>query len=107
MRRDADAIVRLAREGDTAALRLCVERILPVRRDRLVHVDLPPIGTAKEIAAAIAMIFTAIGRGEITPGEGEMMANILATQSNVLLAEELESRLERVESLVTPDEGQR
>ena len=97
----------MALKGDTAALRLCLERILPVRRDRLVHVDLPPIGTAKEISGALSTIFTAIGEGQITPSEGEMMANILATQSNVLLAEELESRLERVESLVTPDEGQR
>jgi hypothetical protein len=97
----------MALSGDTAALRLCLERILPVRKDRLVQVELPPIGTAKEISGAISTIFTAIGDGQITPSEGEMMANILATQTNVLVAEELESRLERVESLVvTPDEVQ-
>ena len=95
----------MALSGDTAALRLCLERILPVRKDRSVHVELPPIGTAKEISGAISKIFTAIGDGQITPSEGEMMANIIATQTNVLVAEELESRLERVESLVvTPDE---
>jgi hypothetical protein len=97
----------MALEGDTAALRLCLERILPVRRDRLVHVDLPPIGNAKEISAALATIFMAIGEGKITPSEGEMMANVIATQTNVSLAEELESRLERVERFVKPDEGQR
>ena len=96
----------MALKGDTAALRLCLERILPVRRDRLVHVDLPPIGTAKEISGALSTIFKAIGEGQITPSEGEMMAHILATQTNVLLAEELESRLEKVESLVTPDQVQ-
>jgi hypothetical protein len=54
----------------------------------------------------MSAIFRAIGEGQITPGEAEMMANILATQSNVLIAEECESRLEKVEDLVTPEETQ-
>ena len=99
--------MKMALAGDTAALRLCLERILPVRRDRFVHLDLPPIGNAKEISGAISTIFTAIGEGQITPSEGEVMANIVATKNNVFVAEELESRLERIESLVKPDEAQR
>jgi hypothetical protein len=83
----------MALSGDTAALRLCRERILPVRRDRLVRLDLPTIGTAKDISIAMSTIFTAIGQGQITPREGQMMANILGTQTNVFIAEELESRL--------------
>jgi hypothetical protein len=82
----------MALAGDTAAMRLCLERILPARKDRLVHLDLPPIGNAKEISAAMSAIFQAIGEGRITPGEGEMLANILATQANVLTAEEFENR---------------
>jgi Family of unknown function (DUF5681) len=93
----------MALAGDTAAMRLCLERILPARRDRLIHLDLPPIGNAKEISGALSTILTAIGEGQITPGEGETMANILATQTNVFMAEELESRLEKVEDLVTPE----
>ena len=96
----------MALAGDTAAMRLCLERILPVRRDRLVQLDLPPIGTAKDISRAISTILTAIGEGQITPGEGEMMANILATQTNVLVEEELENRLENVESLLKPEDTQ-
>jgi hypothetical protein len=97
----------MALAGDTTALRLCLERILPARRDRLVHLDLPPIGTAKEISEAMSTIFHAIGVGQITPGEGEMMANILATQTNVFMAEEMENRLERLESLVAPPAAER
>jgi hypothetical protein len=96
----------MALAGDTAAMRLCLERILPARRDRLLHLDLPPIGTAQEISRAMSAIFTAIGEGQITPGEGEMMANILATQTNVFVAEEFESRLEKVERLATPEKPQ-
>jgi hypothetical protein len=39
--------------------------------------DLPPIGNAKEISGALSTILTAIGEGQITPGEGETMANNL------------------------------
>jgi hypothetical protein len=59
----------MALAGDTAAMRLCLERILPARRDRLIHLDLPPIGNAKEISGALSTILTAIGEGQITPGE--------------------------------------
>ena len=99
--------MKIALAGDTAALRLCLERILPVRRDRLIQLDLPPIGTAKEISDAISTVFMAIGGGKITPSEGEMIASVLATQANVLSAQEFESRLERVEALLKPDEGHR
>jgi hypothetical protein len=68
---------------------------------------LPPIGTAKEISDAISTVFMAIGGGKITPSEGEMIASVLATQANVLSAQEFESRLERVEALLKPDEGHR
>lgn len=93
----------MALAGDTAAMRLCLERILPARRDRLVHLELPPIGTAKEISGAISTIFTAIGEGQITPAEGETMSNILGTRAEVLVMEEIESRLEKVERIVTPE----
>ena len=82
-------------------------RILPARKDRLVHLDLPPIGTAPAVAAAMSAIFRAIGEGQITPGEGEMMANILATQTNVFLAEDFERRLENVERVLAPGEQRR
>jgi hypothetical protein len=36
--------VEKALEGDMAALRLCLERLLPPRRDRPVVFDLPKIG---------------------------------------------------------------
>ena len=95
----------MALGGDTAAMRLCLERILPVRRDRLVHLELPPIRTAMEISQAISTIFTAIGKGEITPDEGEMMSNILATQTDIVVIEEIESRLAKVERIVTPEQA--
>src|SRR5687767_3759377 len=49
---EAEAIARkaveLAKAGDTVALRLCLERIIPARKDRPVAFVMPEITTAAE-----------------------------------------------------------
>jgi hypothetical protein len=49
---EAEAIVRKAvekaKEGDTTALRMCLERIVPPRKDRPVGFTFPPIKTAAD-----------------------------------------------------------
>ena len=96
--------MKMALNGDTGAMRLCLERLLPARRDRLVHLDLPPIGSAKDMPAVISSVVASIADGQLTPAEGEMMANILTAQTNVLMAEELEDRLQKVEAQLKPGE---
>jgi hypothetical protein len=88
---------QMALEGDVMALRLCLERLLPVRRDRLIQLDLPPAKSATEISTALAAILDAVGEGQITPAEGETIARILSAQTDVLTTEELERRLEELE----------
>src|SRR6266436_4871501 len=43
---EAEAITKkmvdLAKDGDAASIRMCVDRLLPTRRHRLVEFDLPP-----------------------------------------------------------------
>ena len=35
--------IELAKAGDTTALRLCLERLVPVRKDRTIEFDLPAV----------------------------------------------------------------
>lgn len=53
---EAEAITRkaieMAKEGDTIALRLVLERVAPVRRGRPVLFDLPVIEKASDLAGA-------------------------------------------------------
>jgi hypothetical protein len=48
---EAERITRkaidLALGGDLTAIRLCMERLLPPRKDRPVQIDLPPIETVE------------------------------------------------------------
>lgn len=60
--------LELALNGDMAALRLCLERLQPPRKERSIQLMLPPIQTAKQICEAMGAITTAISEGQITPG---------------------------------------
>ncbi len=75
---EAEAITRKAiekaKEGDMAAIRLCLERILPAIKSRPIEIDLPPVETAQDIQAAQGAVITAMARGEITPDDAGTIA---------------------------------
>jgi hypothetical protein len=45
-------VIEKALAGDSAALRLCLDRVVPLRRGRLVTFALPKIESAKDVPAA-------------------------------------------------------
>jgi hypothetical protein len=90
-------VLELALGGDLTALRLCMERLVPPRKDRPIHLDLPPIDTVAQIPAAMTSVAMAIGEGRITPNEGEVLANLLVIQKNVIVTATLEQRIGRIE----------
>jgi len=100
--------IEMAKAGDINALRLCLERLIAPRRERTIHLPLPAAQSAQQISAALATITAAIGEGQITPTDGEVLANILAMQANVLQKGDVERRLKLLEQRVaeekTPDE---
>jgi Family of unknown function (DUF5681) len=89
--------IELAKDGDLQALRLCLERVLPTRKDRPVRFPLPPIASAAEAAQASAMILAAVGAGELTPAEGVEISKLVETYIKAAELSELERRVERLE----------
>jgi hypothetical protein len=61
-------VMEFALDGDPTAMRLCFDRIIAPRRTRPVHLDLPPIADAADIANAMAAVTAAVAAGAITPG---------------------------------------
>lgn len=96
-------VIQLAKAGDTFALRLCLERLLPPCKDRPVHLSLQPIENIQQISSAMSTVMEAIGDGSITPTEGETLANILTAQANVLGIGDLERRVEQLEQAISAD----
>lgn len=98
---EAEALTRkaveLALEGDTTALRLCLERIAPPRREAPVNVEIPVIETAGDLPKAIAVLLQAAGRGDLTPGEAGRLAALVGEAGKAIELHDIELRLQRLE----------
>jgi hypothetical protein len=98
---EAEALTRkaveLALEGDTVALRLCLERLLPPRKSRRVTFDLPTIQTAADLLPALAAVVTAMGSGDLAPDEAAVIAGVLEAKRKAIETGDLERRLAALE----------
>jgi hypothetical protein len=89
--------VELGLAGDPMALRLCVERILPVCRERAVKFKLPPIESPADIAPAMKAVTSALADGGITPGEAGRIAAVVDTFVRAIETSDFEQRLKELE----------
>jgi len=89
--------VELALEGDSVAMRLCIERILPLRKGRPVTIDLPEVTTAAGVTAALSVVVLAMAAGRISPDEASSIAGVLENQRRSLELTELASRVAELE----------
>lgn len=89
--------VELALEGDTTALRLCLERIAPPRKDVPVTFDLPRMETARDAATAAGAVLDAVAAGELTPTEGAHMMALVEGYRRTLETTEIEARIAELE----------
>lgn len=89
-------LVEQAKEGDTQAARLLLERVLPPvkQQEEAVSFDLPE-GTLSEQGAAV---IRAAGDGEIAPSQATQMLTGLAAFAKLKEVDELERRLEALEA---------
>lgn len=98
---EAETIVRKvmekAKQGDMVALRLCLDRLVPPRRDRPVHFEFPALNSAEDAGRAMAAITTAVARGELTPAEAAELTHVLQAYVQVLEISEIERRVQALE----------
>lgn len=90
--------VEMALAGDTTALRLCLERIAPPRRDAPVQFTLPRMATALDAAKAAGAVLEAVAAGELTPTEGAHLMALVETYRRTLETTELEARVAALEN---------
>ncbi|MFN8829347.1 MAG: DUF5681 domain-containing protein [Labrys sp. (in: a-proteobacteria)] len=99
---EAEALGRkaidLALAGDTVALRLCLERIAPVRKGRAIALDLGPVKTAQDLADAQATIISAMGAGELTTDEASDAAKVVELVGAALERRDIEARIVALEA---------
>lgn len=99
---EAEALTRkaveLALKGDATALRLCLDRISPPRKGRLVSVPgLPAIKAASDVPKAISALLRAVAKGELTTDEADAVAAILSRYVSAVETVAIEERLAALE----------
>jgi len=90
--------VQLALAGDTTALRLCLERLVPPRRDAPIAFTLPAMQSAVDAAMAAGAVLQATAAGDLTPTEGAAMMGLVDAFRKALETSELETRLAALEA---------
>ena len=90
--------VDLALGGDTTALRLCLERLAPARKDAPVSFALPPIKTAADAVQASAALLEAVAGGEVTPDEAGRVMALLTAHKALIETCDLETRIAALEA---------
>lgn len=86
-----------ALEGDSVALRLCLERLVPPCKDSPITIELPPITSAADVVSASAAVLSAVGAGEISPDEAGRVMALLTAHKNIVETGDLERRIAALE----------
>lgn len=98
---EAEAITRtaieMAKKGDSVALRLVMERVVPLRRGKPVRFDFPPVEHAGDVSAALGSILKATAVGDLTPDEAVTIAGVLEAKRKAIETVEMEVRLSALE----------
>ena len=89
--------IELALGGDMMALRMCLDRILPARRDRPVSIEMPTINTAADAKEASAALLAAVAAGSLTPSEAAEIGKLIDAYVKAVETTEVLARLEKLE----------
>jgi len=99
---DAEAIahkaIEMAKGGDATAIRMCLDRLAPPRKDAAVCFSLPPIKTIADTVEASSSLLAAIADGDVTPDEGGRIMSLLTSHKVLVETGEFERRLEALEA---------
>jgi Family of unknown function (DUF5681) len=98
---DGEALTRkaieLAKNGDLQALRLCMDRLLPPRRDVVLSFTLPKMEAPVDAVAAIGAIVDAVASGELTPTEAEALSRLVENFVKAIEVSDLAKRIAALE----------
>lgn len=107
---EAEAITRkaieMALEGDPAVMRMCLDRLVPPRRDRPVTFDLPSIDTAADITVVSRALLEAVAVGDLTPSKAADIGKSLDVHARAIEIHDHGQRLAAIAAkLLQPTEA--
>ena len=90
--------IEMAKEGDGPALRMCLDRLAPPRKDSPVCFDLPPVKSIADTVQASSALLSAVAGGDVTPDEAARIMSLLTSHKVLVETGEFERRLEALEA---------
>ncbi|WP_434516436.1 hypothetical protein AB6Q56_07440 [Dechloromonas sp. ARDL1] len=89
--------VELAKMGDPASIKLCLERLAPIPRPEDEKVVVPGLADAPTLQAKATAILAAVAAGQISATAGDKLLRMLDTYSKAVVLDEHERRLQAIE----------
>ena len=86
-----------ALDGDSMALRLCMDRIAPLPKDKTISLTLPHMENANDASKAAESVLKAVSIGEITPIEGSRVMALIDSFRRTLELTVIEQRIQALE----------
>ena len=87
-----------ALDGDSIALRLCMDRIAPPMKDKPVVFPLPRMHGAMDASEAAGSVLSAVSDGTLTPIEGTRVMGLIDSYRRTLELTDIEQRLHQLET---------
>ncbi len=97
------AVIDRAKNGDPTSQRMCMDRIAPPLRHRLLDFDLPELKTAGDALVASSAIIQGATQGKLTVAEANGLMRLVRGFIAILEVADFEQRLARLEAQMSED----
>jgi len=87
-------VVEMAKNGDTTALRICIDRLIPPMKARDEAVSARLSGSLGEQGRSV---LDSLAAGTVTPDQAATMLTAIATQARIVEVDEIERRVTALE----------
>jgi len=90
-----DVVVKKALKGDVAALRICLDRLIPPIKARDAAVSIGRLGGA--LCDQGKAVLDAVTEGRVTPDEAAALMQVIGAQARIVEVDELARRVKALE----------
>ena len=90
-------VVGMAKDGDMAALKLCLDRLCAPLRPTDRHITIEGLDGCKELSGKGDIVLTSVASGAITPVEAQHLMSAISSQARIIEVDELERRVAELE----------
>jgi hypothetical protein len=99
---EAEALTRIAIDtalgGDLTALKLCLDRVIPVVKDHPIDCRLPKIKNTSDLARFTSALLDSVASGKLGPSEAEKLCKIVTAHTAAIQVSDFEQRITDLEN---------